>query len=214
MSWNDESTGETGQNGGLSNVDKQSKTNAELGNVNQRCNVASWATRINRGNAVHCSPSGGKNLNRAKYLSENNNEYSYDSLTAENNARKNGCIDNEEHMSVSQVTNENESFCDCGGRDYSSQNGGVSSQELEASSQDLAESSDSFSSHTNRPTVRSVGKGSTSEDTLGTDTIRRDSKGFQHRFGCPMFDKSIQTSHQLATSSSKVSCLSFSCSSY
>lgn len=57
-----------------------------------------WATRIGA-NAVN-SPSRGKNLNRAKYLSENNNnEYSYDSLTAV----KNGQVDNEEHMSVSQV---------------------------------------------------------------------------------------------------------------
>ncbi|KAI5698670.1 hypothetical protein M8J75_010208 [Diaphorina citri] len=152
----------------------------EITNVN-KCNVATWNTRP-----------GGQNLNKQNYLAtQHNGNYSFDSLTTATLENKmaeedEGRVDNEEHLSVSQTSAGGSCYCDCGAGGHGPA---------------LSESTDSFSSHTNRPTVRAASAGpggssagQSSQDTLSKDTESVAGRRMWHRAQCPMFDKSMQTS--------------------
>lgn len=109
-----------------------------------------------------------------------------------------GRVDNEEHLSVSQTSAGGSCYCDCGAGGHGPA---------------LSESTDSFSSHTNRPTVRAASAGpggssagQSSQDTLSKDTESVAGRRMWHRAQCPMFDKSMQTSaRNISASTNKVS---------
>uniref|UniRef100_A0A8D8R5G1 Iporin n=1 Tax=Cacopsylla melanoneura TaxID=428564 RepID=A0A8D8R5G1_9HEMI len=182
-------------------------------NNNNNNNVTGWNNAKRAGIAVDKIPTNGGNLNKAKmavahaqYMNENNNNnYSFDSLTTQNGggmtlenkmAATETEEDGEEHLSVSQNQSGGPGdsyYCDCGGG-------------ADLPSQDMTESCDSFSSHTNRPTVRS-------QDTLNKEDKQRGASTQQHRAQCPMFDKSMQTSARpMSASSSKAQTRESGCS--
>lgn len=102
-----------------------------------------------------------------------------------------GRVDNEEHLSVSQTSAGGSCYCDCGAGGHGPA---------------MSESTDSFSSHTNRPTVRAASAGQSSQDTLSKDTESVAGRRMWHRAQCPMFDKSMQTSaRNISASTNKVS---------